>query len=159
MGLSKPAPETMMDIYINIRARSYLMGVLLYTFSACTYVRLVMLWLFGESCLYACTYVRAFALLGVLLYMHALMFIWSFFSPGFGSIESLALYACTFVCLVMLWFRWESCFIHMHLCSFVHAVTLLGILLYMHSLILVWSCCDYWKYCLYAYAYVSLVQQ
>ena len=86
-------------------------------------------------CVQLCSFGHAFALLGVLLYAHALMFIWSCFSPGFGSIGSLALYACTFVRLFMLWFYWESCFIHIHLCSFVNAVAVLGILLYMHSLI------------------------
>ena len=91
-------------------------------------------------CMQLCSFVNAVALLGIRLSMHALMFVWSCYDSNinlvnmhalmfvwscFGSIGNLALYACTYVRLLMLWPYWESCFVCMHLCSFVHAVTLL----------------------------------
>ena len=50
------------------------------------------------------------ALLGVLLYTHALLSAWSFC----GSIGSLVLYTYTYVRLSMMWLYWESCFICIH---------------------------------------------
>ena len=47
--------------------------------------------------MHLCSFGHALALLGVLLYTHALMFILVMLSPGFGSVGSLALNACTYV--------------------------------------------------------------
>ena len=110
-------------------------------------ISLVMLLLFEILfiCIHLCSFGHAVALLGLLLYTHALMFIWSCFGPVLaplgvllythvlmfvwsccGSIGSLALCECTYVHLVLpalalFCLYWECCFIHMHVCSFGHA--------------------------------------
>ena len=61
------------------------------------------------------------------------------------------MHLCSFVHAVTLL---ETLLICIRLCSFGHAVALIEILIYMYSLILVWSCYDYWISCLYAYTYV-----
>ena len=75
--------------------------------------------------------------IGNLVYMHALMFVWS----GCDYIGYL-LYACSYARLSMVWLSLEFGFICMHLCSFGHALALLGILLYMHALMFACLCDD-----------------
>ena len=97
------------------------------TLYACTYVRLFMLWLYWEFyfiCMHLRSFVHVLALSGILLYIHAFMFV----SSCCGSIGRFMLVACTYIRFSMLWLKWLPCFKYKHLCSFGHAVALLGIL-------------------------------